>query len=254
MKRASMGSREDNYEHVLMCLICRSLFDDYDHQPKFLPCHHTFCKDCLREYVRQFGDEIECPSCRKIANIPTAGVTALQTNFYVKYIQSLVSGGGCSAASDQKCSIHADEKLHYFCKVCEVSICKQCCTPESCGQHEKVSLTFATEESHQNLDSAFSKANGTIENKKVQLEKTLKALADEKDQALLKIDSTFDQHTHTIQRRATLLKNKVGISMAYKYYDHAIIAIWILRNELMYLLPLKKFFINLHFFVFCNRP
>ena len=91
LKRMSMGGREDNYEHVLMCLICRSLFDDYDHQPKFLPCHHTFCKDCLREYVRQFGDEIECPSCRKVANIPTAGVTALQTNFYVKYIHSLVS-------------------------------------------------------------------------------------------------------------------------------------------------------------------
>ncbi|KAK2142659.1 hypothetical protein NP493_4802g00011 [Ridgeia piscesae] len=90
MKRGSMGER--NYEHVLMCLICRNLFDDYDHQPKFLPCHHTFCKDCLREYVQHVGDEIECPSCRKIANIPAAGIAALQTNFYVKYIQSLVLG------------------------------------------------------------------------------------------------------------------------------------------------------------------
>ena len=59
------------------------------------------------------------------------------------------------------------------------------------------------------LDTAFSAANSTIEAKKVRLDKTLKALADEKDQALVKIDSTFDQHTHTIQRRATLLKNKV---------------------------------------------
>ena len=48
---------EETYEHVLMCLICRSLFDDGDHQPKFLPCHHTFCKDCLREYVVRLGDD-----------------------------------------------------------------------------------------------------------------------------------------------------------------------------------------------------
>jgi len=84
----------ENYEHMLMCLICRSLFDDHDHQPKFLPCHHTFCKECLREYVRQMGDDIECPSCRKVATIPAAGVSALQTNFYAKYIQNLVYGSG----------------------------------------------------------------------------------------------------------------------------------------------------------------
>ena len=53
LKRMSTGSREENYEHVLMCLICRSLFDDGVHQPKFLPCHHTFCK--VREL---FGGEL----------------------------------------------------------------------------------------------------------------------------------------------------------------------------------------------------
>ena len=84
------GGGEESYEHVLMCLICRSLFDDSDHQPKFLPCHHTFCKDCLREYVKRMGDDIECPSCRQLTTVPAAGVSALQTNFYVKYIQSLV--------------------------------------------------------------------------------------------------------------------------------------------------------------------
>ena len=68
------------------------------------------------------------------------------------------------------------------------------------------------------LDKAFSAANSTIESKKVKLDKTLKALADEKDQALLNIDSTFDQHTHTIQRRATLLKNKVHKHNTYISY------------------------------------
>ena len=37
----------------------------------------------------------------------------------------------------------------------------------------------------------------------------MKALSAEKDQSLLKIESTFEQHVHALSRRATLLKNKV---------------------------------------------
>lgn len=211
MKRGSSNSKDESYEHVLMCLICRSLFDDYDHQPKFLPCHHTFCKDCLREYCRQIGDEIECPSCRKIANIPAAGVAALQTNFYVKYIQSLVSGGSGQSSYPLECAKHPSEKLQFFCENCEVSMCKECNTDSSatCDHEKKVAITRITEESHQKLDTSFSEANATIEERKVKIEKALKALAEEKDSALLKIDSTFEQHVHTLNRRATLLKNKV---------------------------------------------
>ena len=212
IKRMSTSGKDESYEHVLMCLICRSLFDDYDHQPKFLPCHHTFCKDCLREYVRQIGDEIECPSCRKIANVPAAGVAALQTNFYVKYIQSLVSGGAGVSSHEKDCSKHPSEKTQFYCQTCKSSICNQCCAPGSasnCSSHEKVLITRLTEETHQRLDAAFSQANATIEAKKVRLEKALKALAAEKDSALLKIESTFEQHAHTLSRRATLLKNKV---------------------------------------------
>ena len=70
-------------------------------------------------------------------------------------------------------------------------------------------LTAITEDYHQKLDTSFAKANALIERKKVELEGMLKALCEEKDQALLKIDSTFEQHAHTLHRRATLLKNKV---------------------------------------------
>lgn len=211
MKRSGSSAREENYEHVLMCLICRSLFDDYDHQPKFLPCHHTFCKDCLREYIRQMGDEIECPSCRKVATIPAAGVAALQTNFYVKYIQSLVSGPGGSTDSSMQCPRHSSQLLSIYCSQCQTAMCSTCVKektaecPHSCTKP----LTTMTEESHQQLDSTFSKANATIETKKVKLEGVLKALSEEKDDALKKIDSTFEGHVHTLNRRATLLKNKV---------------------------------------------
>ena len=144
-------SKVENYEHVLMCLICRSLFDDYDHQPKFLPCHHTFCKECLREFVRQMGDEIDCPSCRKSATIPAAGVSALQTNFYAKYIQSLVYGlGGASgqfgaSQNEMKCGRHEFQEASHFCKECSINVCNGCASGD-CADHTKQPIVAVAEE------------------------------------------------------------------------------------------------------------
>ena len=210
MKRAASLGTTENYEQVLMCLICRNLFDDIDHQPKFLPCHHTFCKECLREYVRQMGDEIECPSCRKLATIPAAGVPALQTNFYVKYIESLVCNRSDHMSGKKQCMYHEKEKAVMFCQQCQIILCKDCCkNNQQCSSHQHIPLTTVTEQSHQKLDNAFTGAHATIERKKLMVEGMLKCLAEEKDSALLKVESTFDSHIHLLTRRATLLKNKV---------------------------------------------
>lgn len=208
MKRASAG--HESYEHLLTCLICHTLFDDHDHQPKFLPCHHTFCKDCLRRSVAQTGDEIECPSCHKSATIPAAGVAALQTNFYAKYIQSLVYGCvGSSTGWVSDCTRHPGRHLLHFCKDCAVSICDVCLQERGCSRHRRDLLTAVMERCRCDMDAAFSETSALIESKKVELERLLKLLASEKDDALIKIESTFEQHVHALTRRATLLKNKV---------------------------------------------
>lgn len=216
MSRAVAG--HENYEHVLMCLICRSLFDDHEHQPKFLPCHHTFCKECLRQYVQQMGDDIECPSCRRVATIPAAGVSALQTNFYAKYIQSLVYGcSGINPSWVSDCERHPGRKLQHYCNDCALGICDVCLKERGCARHECDLLTAVMERCRCDIDSAFSGTNSLIENKKVELEGLLKSLAEAKDRSLIKIESTFEQHVHALTRRATLLKNKViGI-----YNEHA---------------------------------
>ena len=30
------------------CFYCMKLFDDSEHDPKYLSCHHTFCVKCLK--------------------------------------------------------------------------------------------------------------------------------------------------------------------------------------------------------------
>jgi hypothetical protein len=59
------------------------------------------------------------------------------------------------------------------------------------------------------LDTGFAQSNSLIENKKAELEGVMKALSQEKDEALLRIDSCFEDYSHTLSRRTTLLKNKV---------------------------------------------
>ena len=194
-----------------MCLICRSLFDDRDHQPKFLPCHHTFCKECLREYVQQLGDEIECPSCRKVATIPAAGISALQTNFYIKYIQSLVHGSGNNdGICCPNCAVHSSQKVKFFCRDCSKSVCDECVSNSGdCVNHATISTTSLTEEGHQQIDARFAETNAFVEKTKTAVEGRMKRIAQDKDCSLQQIDAVFSQHVHTLNRRATLLKNKV---------------------------------------------
>lgn len=207
-------SGPENYENVLMCLICRSLFDDREHQPKFLPCHHTFCKECLREYVQQLGDEIECPSCRKIATIPAAGISALQTNFYIKYIQSLVHGSGNNeGVSCRDCVVHSLKKAKLFCRDCSKLACDECVSSAGgCSTHVTVSVTSLTEEGHQKIDAAFAQSNEFVDRSKTDVEGRIKTISKDKDRALQRIDAAFTQHVHTLNRRATLLKNKVNLT------------------------------------------
>ncbi len=38
----------DNFEELTTCTVCFDIFDDGEHEPKFLSCHHTFCLKCVK--------------------------------------------------------------------------------------------------------------------------------------------------------------------------------------------------------------
>ena len=45
------------------CSICTETF----HDPKSLPCFHTFCQECLQMYINKYSDDksFNCPLCRR---------------------------------------------------------------------------------------------------------------------------------------------------------------------------------------------
>ncbi|XP_070549265.1 E3 ubiquitin-protein ligase TRIM56-like [Ptychodera flava] len=67
-------------------LICSVCFEQFSN-PKILPCHHTFCEDCLHVVIKESVKKLNCPSCQKTCHLTVDGVSALQDN---TYMQSLI--------------------------------------------------------------------------------------------------------------------------------------------------------------------
>ena len=82
MAKAHRSSlKEKLQEEFLSCKICLEPYL----RPKALPCLHSFCEHCLRDYVRRHPGQrpghFPCPICRKDIQIPDGGITNFQDNF-----------------------------------------------------------------------------------------------------------------------------------------------------------------------------
>jgi len=118
--------------------------------------------------------------------------------------------GAAGGDSDAKiCDRHPGHAQKSYCNDCSVSICDVCVEETGCKLHRRSPVAAVAEQLRQDIDTSFTGASTLISQKKAELESRLRALSDEKDRALLCIDSAFEAHMHTLGRRATLLKNKV---------------------------------------------
>ena len=69
-------------EDLTKCGICKETITE----PKALPCLHTFCLVCLKEWTQHgdtapsSSDMIACPACKKAFSLPDGGVEGLPGN------------------------------------------------------------------------------------------------------------------------------------------------------------------------------
>ncbi|XP_064597117.1 tripartite motif-containing protein 2-like [Liolophura sinensis] len=86
-------------EDHLTCQICFQAFT----KPKALPCLHTFCEECLRDYTvsRSYDTvgQFQCPMCRKAIDIPPGGVSNFQDNHLVQSLSHTVVGPEIAGAT-----------------------------------------------------------------------------------------------------------------------------------------------------------
>ncbi|PVD36468.1 hypothetical protein C0Q70_03452 [Pomacea canaliculata] len=110
-----MAGLQDN----MTCAVCTEVY----RSPKFLPCHHTFCLECLEELAKRHGDTIPCPTCRAPATVPPGGVCDLQVNFY--FTEEALEQAR-SDESQSMCPVHTKKRLVFYCTQCHQAICTRC--------------------------------------------------------------------------------------------------------------------------------
>ncbi|PVD36451.1 hypothetical protein C0Q70_03435 [Pomacea canaliculata] len=115
-----MASSDMAFVQINMtCAICTEVFTS----PRFLPCHHTFCLECLEQLANRHGNTIPCPTCRAPATVPPGGVCDLQVNFY--FTDEALEQARRDE-SHSKCPVHTKERVLFYCTQCDQAICMRC--------------------------------------------------------------------------------------------------------------------------------
>ena len=106
----------------LTCPICYQLFG----KPKFLPCHHSYCEECLEKM--QVQSKIVCPECRAVATVPVEGVKKLPTNFLItRLVDELILKRKVVGEDKAKCDdCSEDDPVVSYCPDCDSFRCHIC--------------------------------------------------------------------------------------------------------------------------------
>lgn len=100
------------------CAIC---WDDFK-EPKLLKCCHSFCCKCLRTYTRKNRgrNELTCPLCRQVWEIPEKGVNGFLTNYFIADTHIKQEG------VHLPCSCCMKDRVLKSCSHCNQSMCSEC--------------------------------------------------------------------------------------------------------------------------------
>ena len=106
----------------LSCPVCYQLFKN----PKYLPCHHSYCEQCLEKM--QVQSKIICPECRKKAIVPPGGVKDLDNNFFInRLVDEFILKRKVEGEAEVKCDECAGEDpVVAFCPDCTLFLCHVC--------------------------------------------------------------------------------------------------------------------------------
>ncbi|KAK7481570.1 hypothetical protein BaRGS_00027219 [Batillaria attramentaria] len=200
---ATAGDDVTNKRESLTCALCLDIYTS----PKLLPCHHTFCEQCLKDLAaRHPSGTFPCPACREETTVPPGGVSAFQTNFYIDP-QDLDR-----ARDNTHCMTHLTKELEFFCIKCDQAICINC------------KLTEHEYHKTQDLQQAAAKAKIQLSENLARIERCVKLAKKNADDARTELQGIQDKKTEltaVIHRRRDAIVAMVT-EAANKYRDEAL--------------------------------
>ncbi|XP_016334952.1 tripartite motif-containing protein 3-like [Sinocyclocheilus anshuiensis] len=206
-------------KQFLMCSICL----EHYHNPKVLPCLHTFCERCLQNYIPPQSLTLSCPVCRQTSILPEKGVAALQNNFFITNLMEVLqreqdctrpeassgleSAGAATYAPPLSCPNHEGKVMEFYCESCETAMCLECTEGEH-REHVTVPLRDVLEQHKAALKNQLD----AIRNRLPQLTAAIelvneisKQLTDRKNEAVTEISNTFEELEKALHQRKTAL-------------------------------------------------
>ena len=128
MAEATCGIHAE-LERLIECPICFESFTD----PIALPCMHTFCAKCIKQYVDMSENDkdetrkFNCPTCQRHVDIPEGGAERLPKNMFVNNLKEVIASTKSTQSNCEYCvALGADAIAKWRCVECCHSMCDQC--------------------------------------------------------------------------------------------------------------------------------
>ena len=108
----------------LTCPVCYELYK----KPKYLPCYHSYCEECLVKLQKAGSDSITCPECRKTSAIPSGGIKQLPNNFFInRIVDEVALKEKVTGEEDVRCDLCVrEDPAVVLCFDCGVFLCSHC--------------------------------------------------------------------------------------------------------------------------------
>ncbi|KAM4726795.1 tripartite motif-containing protein 3b isoform 3-T3 [Anableps anableps] len=206
-------------KQFLVCSICL----DHYHNPKVLPCLHTFCESCLQNYIPPESLTLSCPVCRQTSILPEKGVGALQNNFFITNLMEVLqrepacsrpeacsvleSVSAAVAGKPLCCPNHEGKVMEFYCESCETAMCLDCTEGEH-RDHMTVPLRDVVEQHKAVLKTQLDAIRSRLPQLTAAVElvsEISRQLNERKTEAVAEINSTFEELERVLHQRKTAL-------------------------------------------------
>ncbi|RXM96901.1 Tripartite motif-containing protein 3 [Acipenser ruthenus] len=206
-------------KQFLVCSICL----DHYHNPKVLPCLHTFCEKCLQNYIPPQSLTLSCPVCRQTSILPEKGVAALQNNFFITNLMEVLqrdpecarpeacsvleSVSAVAAGKPLCCPNHEGKVMEFYCESCETAMCLECTEGEH-REHVTVPLRDVLEQHKAALKNQLDAICNRLPQLTAAIElvnEISKQLTERKNEAVSEISSTFEELERALHLRKSAL-------------------------------------------------
>ena len=186
-------------EEQLTCPVCLDLYTN----PRILPCHHSFCKECLEglpqeREAREDTYYLACPTCRQRTKVPREGVEAFPVAFNINNLKEISQSLKNKVSPTQQVTcIDHDQPLDMFCVTCETVICRYCAVRTHEGhKHDLVSDCYLKH---------YQMLHESIKPKKQALKKVLSDLAEREGDIRKRGEGVLEEIHQMVEEMITVL-------------------------------------------------